>query len=105
MALPLSLGQLGYTPSIAEDSGRGNKNALKAKGSRLGRRGARGSGRPGRRRWAAQHGLGGCECEEGFSLDDLLEVLARATKKRSGREFTGDKRERRAPQQAFQLGF
>jgi hypothetical protein len=35
MALPLSLGQIGEMPSIAEDSGRGNKNALKAKRNRL----------------------------------------------------------------------
>jgi hypothetical protein len=47
MALPLSLGQFGEMPSIAEDIGRGNKNALKAKGSRLGCRGAYGSVRPG----------------------------------------------------------
>jgi hypothetical protein len=35
MALPLSLRQHGEVPSLAEDSGRGNKNALKAKRYRL----------------------------------------------------------------------
>jgi len=89
MALPLSLGQLGYTPSIAEDSGRGNKNALKAKRSRLGCWGARGSGCPSRRRWAAQHGLGDCKCEEGFSLDDLLQVLGAVEEDALGERIHG----------------
>ena len=83
----------------------GEKKRLESKGLPSGCRGARGLGHPGRRRWAAQHGLGGCEREEGFSSDDLLQVLGALEEDALGGGFTSNERDRRAPQQAFQQGF